>query len=119
MAGTEKLCRWKYALNNVKAWNKPMFTYIIRCMDDSLYCGYTTDIDRRIDEHKRSIGSKYVRSRRYKKTEIVFQLKSKSDAMKLEKRIKKLKKQEKEKLITGDLSLISSFEIDFSVYFLE
>ncbi|SFE44096.1 GIY-YIG nuclease family protein [Peptostreptococcus sp. D1] len=96
-----------------------MFTYIIRCMDDSLYCGYTTDIDRRIEEHKKSIGSKYVRAKKYKKTEIVFRLKSKCDAMKLEKRIKKLKKQEKEKLIAGDISLLSSFEIEFSIYFSE
>ena len=35
------------------------FTYIIRCKDDSLYTGYTTDIVRRMKEHESGINCKY------------------------------------------------------------
>ncbi|WP_236876431.1 GIY-YIG nuclease family protein [Clostridioides difficile] len=34
------------------------FTYIIRCKDDSLYTGYTSNIVRRMNEHKLGINSK-------------------------------------------------------------
>ncbi|HBG1670006.1 TPA: GIY-YIG nuclease family protein, partial [Clostridioides difficile] len=38
------------------------FTYIIRCKDDSLYTGYTSNIVRRMNEHKLGINSKYTRA---------------------------------------------------------
>ena len=37
------------------------FTYIIRCKDDSLYTGYTTDINRRMKEHESGINCKYTK----------------------------------------------------------
>lgn len=89
------------------------YTYFIRCMDDSLYCGYTTDIIRRNNEHKKGIGSKYVRSRGYKKLEMYVILESKSLAMKLEKSLKKLSKEKKEMLIKGDESILQKQGIDY------
>lgn len=42
------------------------FVYLVRCRDDSLYCGITTDPDRRVAEHngERDGGARYTRSRR-------------------------------------------------------
>lgn len=45
---------------------KPWFVYILRCADDTLYTGITTDVARRIDEHNagRTPGARYTRGRR-------------------------------------------------------
>lgn len=94
-----------------------MFTYIIRCKDNSLYCGYTTDIYRRIDEHKNSIGSKYVKAKKFMKLELVISLNTKSDAMKMEFFIKNLSKKNKESLILGNFSLLDKSEIKYKIYF--
>jgi len=40
------------------------YVYLVRCSDNSLYCGITTDIARRIEEHNNGAGSKYVKGRR-------------------------------------------------------
>ncbi len=75
------------------------FVYIIRCADNSLYTGITTDIDRRIREHNSNkIGAKYSRARR--PVVLVYQetSESRSAALKREAIIKKLSKSEKEKL---------------------
>ncbi|MDU4444222.1 MAG: GIY-YIG nuclease family protein [Veillonella sp.] len=42
------------------------FTYIVRCADESLYCGWTTDIKKRLDAHNGVIkgGAKYTKCRR-------------------------------------------------------
>jgi hypothetical protein len=37
--------------------------YLLRCSDDSLYCGVTTDVDRRLHKHNQGVGSRYTRSR--------------------------------------------------------
>ena len=42
----------------------PYFVYIVRCADDTLYTGITTDLTRRIDEHNGpDKGAKYTRTR--------------------------------------------------------
>ena len=37
--------------------------YLLRCSDDSLYCGVATDVERRLHEHNKGVGSRYTRSR--------------------------------------------------------
>jgi len=39
------------------------FVYVLRCADESLYTGYTTDVERRVDEHDCGEGAKYTRGR--------------------------------------------------------
>ena len=70
--------------------------YLLRCSDNSLYCGVSTDINRRLIQHGNGTGSKYVRSRL--PVELVWSSEkmSKSDALKEECRIKKCSKEEKE-----------------------
>lgn len=71
------------------------FTYIIRCKDDSLYTGYTSDINRRMKEHETGINSKYTKAKGFDKLEVYFETDTKSKAMKLESRIKKLTRKKK------------------------
>lgn len=71
------------------------FTYIIRCKDDSLYTGYTTDISRRMKEHENGINCKYTKVKGFKHLEVYFISNSKSDAMKLEYKIKKFTRNKK------------------------
>ena len=71
------------------------YTYIIRCKNNTLYTGYTTDIIRRMEEHKKGINSKYTRAKGFDKLEVFFESDSKSQAMKLEYYIKKLSRSKK------------------------
>lgn len=102
------------------AYKKNAYTYILRCCDDSLYTGFTTDISRREKEHTEKIGSKYVFSKGFKKMEIAFVLNNKSEAMSLEYYIKKrLNKSQKERIIKGHLSIIykAGFDIKEVIYY--
>jgi putative endonuclease len=64
--------------------------YLIRCSDNSLYCGITNDLNNRLAEHNSGKGAKYTRSRRPVKLVAVSPLMTKSEALKLEYRIKQL-----------------------------
>lgn len=77
------------------------YLYIIRCRDGTLYTGISTDVDRRIAEHRegRDAGSKYLKGRG--PLTLLFQkrLGSRSLALKVENTVKKLSKANKEKLV--------------------
>jgi putative endonuclease len=71
--------------------------YVITCVDGSYYCGITTDIDRRIDEHNgiKKKGAKYTRSRRPVSLLYEEEHSNRSEASKSESAFKKLSKQQK------------------------
>jgi len=76
------------------------YCYILRCKDNSLYTGYTTEIERRVWEHNNSEkGAKYTKIRRPCILVYFEEYNTKSEALKREYYIKKLSKAEKEKLI--------------------
>ncbi|MGO9117273.1 MAG: GIY-YIG nuclease family protein [Desulfomonilaceae bacterium] len=79
----------------------PWFVYIVRCSDDSLYCGTTTNLRRRLDAHNSGAGARYTRSRL--PVQLVWHIQggSKSAAFKEEFRIKRLQKDEKELLVAS------------------
>jgi len=84
---------------------------MIRCGDDTLYTGIATDVARRFEEHQSgNTGSKYLRGRA--PLELVFQLQvgNRSLASKIEHRIKKLRRPEKEKVV-GHPSLVDDMLI--------
>lgn len=86
----------------VKIDNKVTFyVYILECADHSLYTGYTTDIDARVDKHNAGLGAKYTRGRRPVTLRYVEMYDTKSDALKREYAIKQLSKEAKIKLIGG------------------
>lgn len=86
---------------------KQYYIYIIRCEDNSLYTGITTDLDRRMREHleKGKKGAKYTASHNIKELEIAWKTKDKIRASKLEYHIKTLKKVQKEELIKNPSKL--------------
>ena len=70
--------------------------YIVKCSDDSLYTGVTTDVGRRVREHNFSKrGAKYTRSRRPVVLIAKCFVKSRSQALRLESKIKSLKREQK------------------------
>ena len=73
--------------------------YILRCGDGSLYTGITTDVERRLEEHRSCKGAKYTRSRGPLELAYVEDCVDKSDALKREYEIKSLPRTEKLKLI--------------------
>ena len=73
--------------------------YILRCGDGSLYTGITTDVERRLEEHRSGKGAKYTRSRGPLELAYVEDCADKSTALKRECRIKSMKRAEKLKLI--------------------
>ena len=78
------------------------FVYLLRCSDNSLYCGWTTDLEKRIEAHNSGRGAKYTKSRR--PVELVYyeECENKSAAMKREWFIKhKMTREEKLKLISN------------------
>ena len=47
----------------MKIQNTPFYVYMLQCVDQSLYTGYTVNLRRRLDQHRCGKGSAYVRSR--------------------------------------------------------
>lgn len=74
---------------------------MLRCKDESLYTGITTNIERRLEEHvkKTEKGAKYTRYHDAIKMEAIWESKNRVDASKLEYWIKHLTKKQKERLI--------------------
>lgn len=83
----------------MNAW----FVYILRCADNSLYTGITTDTCRRVQEHNQCnrLGARYTRARR--PVTLVWQEphSSRSSALKREAALKKLSRPAKEQLLLG------------------
>jgi len=77
------------------AWH----VYLLRCSDVTLYCGATTNVERRLLEHNQGIGSRYTRSRLPVRLVWLSSKLTTSEALKEEYRIKKLSKALKEEII--------------------
>ncbi|MUV89269.1 GIY-YIG nuclease family protein [Halapricum sp. CBA1109] len=75
------------------------FVYLLRCADDTLYTGYTTDPQRRVAEHDAGEGAKYTRGRTPVELVHVESFAEKSAAMSREYEIKQLSRAGKERLI--------------------
>lgn len=76
------------------------YVYMLRCTDDSLYTGITTDVKRRFKEHSEGgvKGAKYTKNHPPKEIAAVWQAENRSVASKLERQIKRLTKTQKEAL---------------------
>lgn len=100
--------------------DKSYYIYILRCTDNSLYTGITTDVKRRFEEHisGRYQGAKYTRSRKPVSIEALWQCCTRSDASKLECALKKLTKAQKEKLICENefFENLFSDKLDVNLY---
>ena len=75
------------------------YTYILKCRDETLYTGWTNDIEKRLEAHNAGKGAKYTRSRRPVELVYLEQFETKEEAMRREWEIKQLSRTEKWKLI--------------------
>ncbi len=76
------------------------YVYLVKCKDNTLYCGYTNELSRRIHEHNYSKkGAKYTKTRRPVKLVYAKAFLTKSEACKFEHQVKQLARSQKEELI--------------------
>lgn len=78
--------------------------YLLRCADGSLYCGWTTDVERRLAEHQSGRASRYTRTRRPVQLAAAFPVSDRSAALREEARIKRLSRAAKLELIEAAAS---------------
>ena len=83
------------------------FLYVVECGDSSLYCGITTNVERRIHEHNHTNkGAKYTRSRRPVKLVCIVDYPDRSRSSKAEAAFKKMPAPLKRKLVKDPLYLM-------------
>ena len=71
------------------------FVYLLRCGDDSLYCGMTNDVERRLEAHRRGVGARYTRGRSPLVLVHKVRAKDRGDALRKEAAWKRLTRAEK------------------------
>jgi len=77
------------------------YTYLLECADNTLYCGWTNDLEKRVKAHNSGLGAKYTKARRPVVLVYYEEFQTKEEAMRREFAIKKLTRKEKERLIKG------------------
>lgn len=96
------------------------YTYMLRCEDNSLYTGMTSDLNRRMSEHfnRTKKCAKYTMTHKAKKLENAWESANRVLASKLEFYIKKLSKDDKESLALNEkkLEIILNGKVDTSQY---
>ncbi len=92
---------------------KPWFLYLIRCRKGSLYCGVTTNVERRFKEHQSGSAksARYLRGRGPLTLVFHEQVGDRSEALKMEYRVKQQSKATKEVLVAGTLTLAGLSEM--------
>ena len=77
------------------------YAYMVKCADDTLYSGYTTDPYRRESVHNSGNGAKYTRARLPVKLVYYEGFDTRVEAMKREYALKQLTRKEKDELVSG------------------
>ena len=80
---------------------KKHYAYMLRCKDNSIYSGYTTNLEKRLETHNSGKGAKYTRNRLPVKLEYYEEFEDKREAMKREWQFKQYTHLEKETIIRG------------------
>ncbi|HAE42531.1 MAG TPA: hypothetical protein DCG34_06365 [Clostridiales bacterium] len=75
------------------------FVYILKCADDSLYTGWTNNLDKRMDTHNSGNGAKYTRGRLPVKLVYFESYETREEAMRRESKIKRMSRNQKIELI--------------------
>jgi putative endonuclease len=79
----------------------PFYVYMLLCEDGSYYTGYTKNIDLRLKQHKIGTGARYTKLHRPKRLVYTEKFDTIREAMKRERKIKKLNHKEKNKLVNS------------------
>lgn len=85
------------------------FLYLIRTADNRLYTGVTTDTARRLLQHQTGKGARSLRGKGALTMVFAQQVGERSQALRIEYRIKQLPKREKERLVAGEIALADLF----------
>ncbi len=80
------------------------FVYVARCSDGSLYTGIARDVKARIAAHDAGKGARYTRGRGPLTVCATHRCRSKGDALRLELAMKRLPREQKERVIRGRLA---------------
>lgn len=83
----------------------PHFVYMLRCEGDRIYTGYAVDVEARYKQHVEGKGARFTKAFPPKSILKAFELESKEYALRLEARIKKLTRIEKESLAAGNAEI--------------
>jgi putative endonuclease len=75
------------------------YVYLLRCADGSLYCGWTSEPERRLRQHNAGTASRYTKRRRPVEYALLVTAADRSAALREEARIKKLPRREKLALV--------------------
>lgn len=86
----------------------PHFVYMLRCKGNRIYTGYAVDVEARYNEHCNGRGAKFTKAFPPECVLRTFELPDYKQALRLEARIKKLKRPQKELLAAGDCELESN-----------
>jgi len=81
------------------------YLYLVRCGDGSLYTGISTDVARRFEAHTQNRGARRLRGRGPLQLVYSEAVGDRRQALRLEYRVKRLSKAEKERLVRGELRL--------------
>lgn len=90
------------------------YTYLLRCADSSLYCGWTNHLEERVKTHNAGKGAKYTKSRRPVSLAYYEIYGTKEEAMRREFAVKQMTKKEKEALAAGGPSAVEGMKIIIS-----
>lgn len=91
---------------------KPYYTYVLRCADGTLYCGYSDNVKKRLITHNTGKGAKYTKSRLPVVLVTSVKFDNKSDATKCEWWFKN-KLNRKKKL---DLIMNQTIKLNYEIY---
>ncbi len=89
---------------DIMAEGRTNYTYLVRCSDGSLYCGWTNRLRERIEAHNAGKGAKYTRSRRPVVLVYYEAFSDRQGAMKREAAIKRMSRKQKLELIAAGTS---------------
>lgn len=83
------------------------YVYLLRCADNSLYVGETSDLPMRERDHNEGHGGSYTAKRRPVRIVYAEQYSSRDEASRRERQIKRWSSRKKELLVSGDLTTLS------------
>lgn len=88
-------CKRKTEEKGEESW----FLYVLECRDGTFYTGITKDIEERVRKHNSGAGARYTRGRRPVRVIHRERCRSRSEALKREKALKRLSRAEKEEYL--------------------
>jgi len=81
--------------------NETHYVYMVRCVNNSLYTGYTKNVEQRIAVHNAGKGGRYTRAHRPVELVAFWQFITKRSAMQVEYKLKQLSREQKIAIVSG------------------